>query len=102
MANAYRSSGAGEGCLCSVSRWGARVSLGVRDSPCLKTLWALLVTSYLLTSMGAAGEESRRVRVMLSADAHMRGGARSPRLEDWKEGALSLRVVDPGRLVVKA
>jgi len=52
--------------------------------------------------MGAAGEESRRVRVMLSADAHARGGARSPRLEDWQGGVLSLRVVDPGTLVVAA
>ncbi|HEX5745582.1 MAG TPA: hypothetical protein VFZ09_05005 [Archangium sp.] len=42
------------------------------------------------------------MRVTLSANAHARAKASNPRLEDWKEGALSLRVVDPGRLVVKA
>jgi hypothetical protein len=52
--------------------------------------------------MSAAGEELRRVRVTLSAEAHSRAEAHSPRLEDWKEGVLALRVMDPGRLVVKA
>ncbi|WNG59448.1 hypothetical protein F0U59_35605 [Archangium gephyra] len=42
------------------------------------------------------------MRVTLSAEVHSRAKAASPRLEDWKAGALSLRVVDPGRLVVKA
>ncbi|HYO54898.1 hypothetical protein [Archangium sp.] len=32
----------------------------------------------------------------------MREEARSPRLEDWQGGVLSLRVMDPGRLVVEA
>ncbi|WP_158501794.1 hypothetical protein [Vitiosangium sp. GDMCC 1.1324] len=63
---------------------------------------ALLLASCLVASMSAAGEELRRVRVTLSAEAHSRAEALSPRLEDWKEGVLSLRVVDPGRLVVKA
>ncbi|HEX5747980.1 MAG TPA: hypothetical protein VFZ09_17190 [Archangium sp.] len=55
-----------------------------------------------MASMSAAGAELRRVRVTLSAEAHSRAEALSPRLEDWKEGMLSLRIVDPGRLVVKA
>ncbi|WPB73411.1 hypothetical protein KYC5002_30680 [Archangium violaceum] len=63
---------------------------------------ALLLASCLVVSMSAAGEELRRVRVTLSAEAHSRAEALSPRLEDWKEGVLALRVVDPGRLVVKA
>ncbi|WPB80600.1 hypothetical protein KYC5002_15835 [Archangium violaceum] len=65
-------------------------------------LQVLLLASCLVASMSAAGEELRRVRVTLSAEAHSRAKAASPRLEDWKAGALSLRVVDPGRLVVKA
>ncbi|WP_152622397.1 hypothetical protein [Archangium violaceum] len=52
--------------------------------------------------MSAAGEELGRVRVTLSAEAHSRARAASPRPEEWKEGSLALRVVDPGRLVVKA
>ena len=50
--------------------------------------------------MSAAGEELSRVRVTLSADAHAR--ALSPRMENWQGGVLSLRVVDPGTLVVEA
>ncbi|HYO52941.1 hypothetical protein [Archangium sp.] len=52
--------------------------------------------------MSAAGEGLRRERVTLSAEARPPAEALSPRLEDWQEGVLSLRVVDPGRLVVKA
>ncbi|WP_152622025.1 hypothetical protein [Archangium violaceum] len=63
---------------------------------------ALLLASCLVVSMSAAGAELRRVRVTLSAEAHSRAEALSPRLEDWKDGVLALRVVDPGRLVVKA
>ncbi|HEX5744599.1 MAG TPA: hypothetical protein VFZ09_00065 [Archangium sp.] len=63
---------------------------------------ALLLASCLMASMGAASAESRRVRVTLSAETHSRAEALSPRLEDWKEGVLALRVVDPGRLVVNA
>ena len=63
---------------------------------------ALLLASCLVASMSAAGAESRRVRVTLSVETHSRAEALSPRLEDWKEGVLALRVVDPGRLVVKA
>ncbi|WP_152622338.1 hypothetical protein [Archangium violaceum] len=60
------------------------------------------MTSYLLTSMSAAGEESGRVRVTLSGEVHARAQALRPRLEDWKGGVLSLRVMDPGTLVVEA
>ncbi|ATB36752.1 hypothetical protein CYFUS_002167 [Cystobacter fuscus] len=63
---------------------------------------ALLFASCLVASMSAAGAELRRVRVTLSAEAHSRAEALGPRLEDWKEGVFVLRVVDPGRLVVKA
>ncbi|HYO70565.1 MAG TPA: hypothetical protein VEU33_31250 [Archangium sp.] len=63
---------------------------------------ALLLASCLMASMSAAGAELRRVRVTLSAEAHSRAETLGPRLEDWKEGTLSLRVMDPGRLVVKA
>jgi hypothetical protein len=55
-----------------------------------------------MASVGASGEESRRERVTLSVETHTRAEALSPRQEDWREGVLSLRVVDPGRLVVKA
>src|SRR5690242_13892448 len=75
----------------------------VRWSRCAAgSLQVLLAVSCLVASMSATGEESRRVRVTLSAEAHSRAEALSPRLEDWKEGVLALRVVDPGRLVVKA
>jgi hypothetical protein len=68
-----------------------------------RSLQALLVASFLVASMSAAGEEPRRERVTLSVEAHIRAEAHSPRLEVWQEeGMLSLRVVDPGRLVVKA
>ncbi|HEX5753288.1 MAG TPA: hypothetical protein VFZ09_44220, partial [Archangium sp.] len=60
------------------------------------------MTSYLLTSMSAAGEESRRVRMTLSGEVHARAKALGPRLEDWKGGVLSLQVMDPGTLVVEA
>jgi hypothetical protein len=53
--------------------------------------------------MNAAGGELRRERVTLSVDARPREEAHSPSLEVWQEeGVLSLRVVHPGRLVVKA
>ncbi len=66
-----------------------------------RTLHALLVASCLVAGPSAAGGEPRRERVMLSVRAPPREEA--PRQEDWPEGAvLSLRVVDPGRLVVKA
>ncbi|MFE8605653.1 hypothetical protein [Archangium violaceum] len=74
----------------------------MREAARAKSLQALLVTSYLVASMSAAGGELRRERVTLSVKAHMREEALSPRLEDWKEDVLSLRVMDPGRLVVEA
>jgi hypothetical protein len=40
--------------------------------------------------------------VTLSVEARPREAASHPRLEDWRGGVLSLRVVDPGRLVVEA
>ncbi|WP_152621880.1 hypothetical protein [Archangium violaceum] len=52
--------------------------------------------------MSAAGEELRRVKVPLSVKAHPPDVALGPRLEDWRGGVLSLRVVDAGRLVVMA
>jgi hypothetical protein len=53
--------------------------------------------------MNAAGGEPRKERVTLSVDTRPREEAHSPSLEVWREeGALSLRVVHPGRLVVKA
>ncbi|PTL84589.1 hypothetical protein [Vitiosangium sp. GDMCC 1.1324] len=74
----------------------------MREATCAKSIQALLVTSYLVASMSAAGGELRREGVTLSVKAHPRKEALSPRPEDWQEGVLSLRVVDPGRLVVKA
>ncbi|HYO59075.1 hypothetical protein [Archangium sp.] len=74
----------------------------MRRSHLPRSIQLLLLTSCLMASMSAAGEEPRRVRVTLSAEAHPRAEALNPRLEDWKEGIFSLRVVDPGRLVVKA
>ena len=66
-----------------------------------RNLHVLLVASCLVAGPSAAGGEPRRERVMLSVRAPPREEA--PRQEDWPEGAvLSLRVVDPGRLVVKA
>ncbi|HYO52171.1 hypothetical protein [Archangium sp.] len=53
--------------------------------------------------MSAAGGEPGRERVTLSVEVRPREQAPSPRLEVWREeGVLSLRVVDPGRLVVRA
>jgi hypothetical protein len=52
--------------------------------------------------MSAAGEELRGVRVTLSAEDHLRAEAVSQRVEDWQGEVLSLRVVDPGLLVVEA
>ncbi|WP_309891563.1 hypothetical protein, partial [Archangium sp.] len=67
----------------------------------LRTLHALLVASCLAAGPSAVGGEPRRERVMLSVRAPPREEAL--RQEDWPEGAvLSLRVVDPGRLRVKA
>ncbi|MFY0579871.1 hypothetical protein ACN28S_41505 [Cystobacter fuscus] len=65
-------------------------------------LTALLLASCLVASTSVAGDELRRERVTLSAKAHARAKAPSPRVEDWKVGVLSLRVMDPGRLVVEA
>jgi hypothetical protein len=68
-----------------------------------KSLQALWVMSCLLGGMNAAGGEPRKERVTLSVEARQREEAHNPRLEVWgEEGELSLRVVDPGRLVVKA
>lgn len=72
------------------------------SSAVAKRLQVLLVVSGLVASMSAAGEESRRVRVTLSAEAHARAKAPSPHLEDWNASVLSLRVMDPGTLVVEA
>ncbi len=75
----------------------------MREAACAKSLQALLVTSFLVASMSAASGELRRERVTLSVDARPREDAHSPRLEVWQEeGVLSLRVVEPGRLVVRA
>src|SRR5690242_664498 len=74
----------------------------MREAACARSLQALLVTSYLVASMSAAGGELRRERVTLSAEAHARAGAPSLRVEDWKGDVLSLRVMDPGTLVVEA
>jgi hypothetical protein len=49
-----------------------------------------------------AGEELRRERVTLSLKAHPRANAPSTRVEEWKGDVLSLRVMDPGTLVVEA
>ncbi len=69
----------------------------------VRNLQALLVASGLVASLSAAGGEPRRAKVTLSVEARPREEAHSPRLEVWREeGVLSLRVVDPGRLVVKA
>jgi transposase-like protein len=76
--------------------------LGLTGSALRNQVQAFLLASCLVASMSAAGEESRRVRVTLSAEVNSRAEALGPHLEDWKEGVLSLRVVDPGRLVVKA
>jgi len=78
------------------TRWGDA------STACARGLQTLLLASYLVASMSAAGEESRRVRVTLSADAPARVKAPSPRVEDWQGGVLSLRVMDPGTLVVEA
>ncbi|ATB42072.1 hypothetical protein CYFUS_007548 [Cystobacter fuscus] len=74
----------------------------MRLSHWVKGLHALLLASCLVASTSVAGEELRRERVTLSAKAHARAKAPSPRVEDWKVGVLSLRVMDPGRLVVEA
>ncbi|WNG59863.1 hypothetical protein F0U59_37945 [Archangium gephyra] len=71
-------------------------------SPWVKVLQALLLASCLVASMSAAGEELRRERVTLSFNAHARAKAPLPRVEDWKGDLLSLRVMDPGTLVVEA
>ncbi|HEX5749596.1 MAG TPA: hypothetical protein VFZ09_25425 [Archangium sp.] len=63
---------------------------------------SLLVASCLVASMSAAGEELRQVKVLLSVKAHPPDAAPGPRLEEWRAGVLSLRVVDAGRLVVMA
>jgi hypothetical protein len=74
-----------------------------RASSRAKSLLALLVASWLVASASAAGGEPRRERVTLSVEARPRQEAPSSHLEVWREeGVLSLRVVDPGRLVVRA
>jgi hypothetical protein len=66
-----------------------------------RSLQALLVASCLVASMNATGEELGREQVTLSMEALPRAEALSPHMEDWREGVLSLRVMDPGRLVVR-
>jgi hypothetical protein len=69
----------------------------------VRILHALLVASCLGAGPSAAGGEPRWERVTLSVQERPRALVPEARLEDWPEGAvLSLRVVDPGRLVVKA
>jgi hypothetical protein len=68
-----------------------------------KRLEVLLAASCLVAGLSAAGGELRREKVTLSVQARPREEAPSPRPEVWlEEGVLSLRVVDPGRLVVTA
>ena len=72
------------------------------DMQRVRNLQVLLVTSCLVASTSAVSGEPRRERVTLSVEARSRGAALSPLLEDWRGRVLSLRVVDPGRLVVVA
>ncbi|MCY1083791.1 hypothetical protein [Archangium lansingense] len=74
----------------------------MREAAHAKSLQALLLASCLVASTSASGEELRREQVTLSAEAHARAKAPSPRVEDWKGDVLSLRVMDPGTLVVEA
>ena len=75
----------------------------MREARCGRRFQALLLVGLLVVGWDAAGGEPRRKRILLSVRAR-------PREEDthrsreavWQEGVLSLRVVDPGRLVVKA
>jgi hypothetical protein len=78
--------------------------LGLPRGGAVRSLQALLVASCLVAGLSAAGGEPRRERVPLAVEARPREeDAQRPRLEVWREGGvLSLRVVDPGRLVVKA
>ncbi|HYO65981.1 MAG TPA: hypothetical protein VEU33_07860, partial [Archangium sp.] len=71
-------------------------------SPWVRGLQALLLASCLFASTSVAGEELRRERVTLSFKAHARAKAPHTRVEDWKGDVLSLRVMDPGTLVVEA
>ncbi|HEX5746527.1 MAG TPA: hypothetical protein VFZ09_09800 [Archangium sp.] len=71
-------------------------------SPWARRLQALLLASCLMASQSAAGGDSSRERLTLSVKAHARDAAPSPRQEDWRGRVLSLRVVDPGLLVVEA
>ena len=65
-------------------------------------LQVLLLASGLVATPSVAGEESRRERVTLSVEAAPQVDSPIPRLENWRQGVLSLRVVDPGRLMVTA
>ncbi|HYO57011.1 hypothetical protein [Archangium sp.] len=70
----------------------------------VQSFQALLVASCLVVGLSAAGGELSRERVTLSVEARPRDeDAQRSRLEVWQEGGvLRLRVMDPGRLVVKA
>ena len=74
----------------------------MREIHCAKRLHALVVAS-VVVSWSAAGGEPRREQVILSAQAWSQEEDTRRSHEVWREeGVLSLRVVDPGRLVVKA
>ena len=73
------------------------------ERPRAKGLQALLIAALLVSAWSAAGGEPRRERVTLSVQARSREEGTQRSLAMWQEeGVLSLRVVDPGRLVVKA
>jgi hypothetical protein len=63
----------------------------MRLSHWIKGLQALLLASCLVASMSVAGEELRWERVTLSAEAHARANAPSPRLETSSSGLTLLR-----------
>ncbi len=73
-------------------------------SRCCSFSQALLAASCLVAGPSAASGEPGPERVTLSVETRPREqDAQRPRLDVWPEqGVLSLRVVDPGRLVVKA
>ena len=77
--------------------------MSTRNTSRPRNLQTLLVVSCLVAGLRAAGGEPGRERVTLSVRERPRAEALGPRQEIWREGGvLALRVVDPGRLVVKA